>query len=231
MDYFKLYKNLIHDAKTNPKLNEYKEKHHIIPKCMGGTDVSENLILLTARQHYLAHWLLYKMYRTPTLVHAWHSMSRIGVGQECRSINSHLFEYCKKERNKILSDQYSGSGNTFYGKKHTDETKRKLSEIHSGKVYKTQEQINDWVKRVAKKPKSDEHKRKISRCGLGMLQHIYTKEIIRVLLTDDRFNSNEWVNPRKLTPEKKYKCEHCDIITTPANLKRWHNEKCKHRKI
>lgn len=229
MNYFKIYENLIEDAKKNPKPDSYKELHHIVPKCMGGENSKYNLVLLTARQHYLAHWLLYKMYNTTELVHAWYSMSRIGNGQNERSINSHLFEYCKKRRNKILSERYSGEGNNFFGKKHSDETKKKLSEIHSGKIYKTQEQINDWVKTVAKKPKSDEHKSKISRKGLIMLQNLYTKEIVRVSKNDELCNNPDWVNPRKLNPEQKYKCEYCDVVTTASNLKRWHNQNCKRK--
>jgi hypothetical protein len=229
MNYSKIYNNLIQDAKDNPKSDLYKETHHIIPKCMFGDDSLNNLVELTARQHYLAHWLLYKIYKTKELAHAWHCMSVIGIGQKERSINSHLFEYCKKERNRILSEEYSGSGNNFFGKNHTEETKIKLSKIHSGKCYKTPEQIKEWVNSVAKRKKTTEHKSKIGRKGLVMLQNIYTKEIVRVPFDDSRCDDYAWVNPRKLSPEIKYKCEYCEIITTPSNLTRWHNENCKRK--
>lgn len=229
MNYLKIYQSLINDAKENPKADNYKEIHHIVPKCMGGDDSSENLVKLTARQHYLAHWLLYKIYKTSNLVHAWHAMSIVGVGQDERKINSRLFEYCKKERRKILSAKYSGKGNNFYGKTHTEETKKKISNIHHGKVYKTDQQIKKWVEDVAKQPKSEEHKKKIGRKGLVILQHIHTKEIVRVPSTDEKTLSKEWVNPRKLKPETKHKCKHCDMITTSSNIKRWHNDKCKRK--
>lgn len=229
MNYSKIYDALITDAKENPKPDEYKESHHIVPRCMGGDDSNDNLVKLTARQHYLAHWLLYKMYRTTSLVHAWHCMSRIGTGQADRTVNSHLFEYCKKHRATHLSKQYSGEGNNFYGKTHTEETKRRLSEIHAGKVYKTDDQITEWVETVAKRPKTKDHREKIGRKGLVMLQHITTKEIVRVPYSDSRLNSPEWVNPRKLNPEKTYKCLFCDVVTTASNLKRWHNDNCKRK--
>ena len=229
MNYSKIYENLILDAKFNPKRDDYKELHHIIPKCMGGDNSKENLIKLTARQHYLAHWLLYKMYKTPSLVHAWHSMCRICKGQVNRKVNSHLFEYCKRHRSKILSLEFTGKGNNFYGKTHSEETKQKMSSVHSGNCYKTKEQINEWVNFVAKKPKTKEHRDKIGRSGLGMLQNVHTKEIIRVALTDERFNSDDWVNPRKLNPETVYKCDYCDTVTTAGNLKRWHNDNCKRK--
>lgn len=40
--------------------DEYHERHHIMPKCMGGTNDEENLIDLYAREHYIAHELLAK---------------------------------------------------------------------------------------------------------------------------------------------------------------------------
>ena len=64
-----------------------------------------------------------------------------------------------------------------------------------------------------------------------MLQNINTLEIIRVPKTDSRANMNVWVNPRKIVAEKKHKCEHCDMVTSAGNLKRWHNDNCKKRKI
>jgi len=61
MNYKKAYENLCERGKLERDL-EYYEKHHIIPKCLGGNDLPANLSKLTAREHYIAHWLLYKMY-------------------------------------------------------------------------------------------------------------------------------------------------------------------------
>ena len=62
MDYKKNYENLI-KTRLNRKKKKgvYYEKHHIIPKCWGGSNKKENIINLTAREHYIAHWLLYRM--------------------------------------------------------------------------------------------------------------------------------------------------------------------------
>jgi hypothetical protein len=38
------------------------EKHHIIPKSLGGSDAKNNLVVFTPREHCLAHMLLAKMY-------------------------------------------------------------------------------------------------------------------------------------------------------------------------
>ena len=43
--------------------NTYLEKHHILPKSLGGNDEKDNLILLTAREHYISHMILHKAYK------------------------------------------------------------------------------------------------------------------------------------------------------------------------
>lgn len=62
MEYQKLYVNLLlkHGTEEKP-LNGYYERHHIVPKAMGGDDSKENLIYLSGRVHFLSHWILYKM--------------------------------------------------------------------------------------------------------------------------------------------------------------------------
>ena len=52
--------------------DEYHERHHIVPKCMGGTDEEDNLIDLFAREHFMAHKLLALENRdNDKLVYAW----------------------------------------------------------------------------------------------------------------------------------------------------------------
>jgi|688.fasta_scaffold647625_2 hypothetical protein len=61
MNYEKIYNQIIERAQTRI-LKEYKERHHIIPKCMGGMNNKENLVNLTAREHFICHWLLVRIY-------------------------------------------------------------------------------------------------------------------------------------------------------------------------
>lgn len=63
MNYQLIYNQIIERGKTRiPKEDEYYEKHHITPKCLGGGNEKENLIKLTAREHFLCHWLLIYIY-------------------------------------------------------------------------------------------------------------------------------------------------------------------------
>jgi hypothetical protein len=63
MDYQKIYNNIIERGK-NRILTGYKERHHIIPRCMGGANDTINLVFLTPEEHYVCHQLLVKLYPT-----------------------------------------------------------------------------------------------------------------------------------------------------------------------
>ena len=64
MDYRQIYNCLVDKRRQDPPQNGYVERHHIVPKCLGGNDEISNLVILTAREHYIAHILLAKIYRT-----------------------------------------------------------------------------------------------------------------------------------------------------------------------
>ena len=61
MEYKKIYNQIVERAK-NREIEGYTEEHHIIPKCMGGGDEKENLVKLTAKEHFLCHKLLCEIY-------------------------------------------------------------------------------------------------------------------------------------------------------------------------
>ena len=58
--YTQWYYNIIQLA-VNTQKNGYTERHHIIPKCLGGDNSKSNIVRVTAREHYICHWLLTKM--------------------------------------------------------------------------------------------------------------------------------------------------------------------------
>lgn len=66
MDYKRIYDNLIEKGRSRGKdkkaLSYYTETHHIIPRCMGGNNKDDNLVLLTYREHIIAHLLLCEVY-------------------------------------------------------------------------------------------------------------------------------------------------------------------------
>lgn len=61
MNYQTIYDRLIDRARVRV-LDGYCERHHVLPRCMGGEDNPANLVSLTAEEHYLAHQLLVKLH-------------------------------------------------------------------------------------------------------------------------------------------------------------------------
>lgn len=60
--YSKLYFKIINSAKNNIKeTNDGNQVHHIIPRCLGGTNSPDNLVVLTYKQHRIVHRLLINM--------------------------------------------------------------------------------------------------------------------------------------------------------------------------
>lgn len=71
MNYRKIHDAIIGSAKSreiDPLLNY--ERHHIIPKAMGGTDEDSNLVRLTVREHFVVHMLLWRIYRNRQMASA-----------------------------------------------------------------------------------------------------------------------------------------------------------------
>jgi hypothetical protein len=232
MNYKKIYDQLIQNAvmrQQNTTLNFYTERHHIVPKCMGGSNISSNLVRLTAREHFIAHKLLYKYYKTTKLAHAWFSMLRYSDNQY-RTFTARQYAEAKQAHVSALKT-YAGNKNPFFGKTHTPQTKEsiRLKKLGTRASEETKRKMSE--KRIGVK-KTKEHKEKIGRPGYVMLQNTETLQIVRIHKNNlVNYPSAKWVNPRKITPEKKYKCSHCDVVTSMGNLKRWHEDNCKQKGV
>ena len=62
MNYRKIYADIIRRAKERPKPNCYTERHHIVPKSLGGSNEKDNIVILTARESIsfaIGYWLRY----------------------------------------------------------------------------------------------------------------------------------------------------------------------------
>lgn len=101
MQYGKIYESLMSRAFGRKKLKRevagyvYYEKHHILPRCLGGVDTKDNLVLLTAEEHWLAHLLLVKMHPdNQKLIFACQAMSMAG-GNNSRTTNK-LFGWIRR---------------------------------------------------------------------------------------------------------------------------------------
>lgn len=98
---------------------EYHERHHIVPKCLGGTNDEDNLIDLFAREHFEAHRLL--ALENPEevgLSRAWFLMTHYKNNYEDRiEVSAEEYEEARTAYAKIMREKMSGSGNPMFGKK------------------------------------------------------------------------------------------------------------------
>ena len=115
------YIKLIELAKFNPP-SGMVEKHHIVPRSMGGSNKKENLVALSPRVHFIAHWLLWKAYKNGKMANAFWTMKL------CNGMRLNSKSY---EQAKAVAIEYMAS--TKRGKKASEATKLKMSLASKGK--------------------------------------------------------------------------------------------------
>lgn len=125
--YKKIYYNIVEKRKQFPisKENEYCESHHIIPKCLGGTDDSENIVNLTAREHLVVHKLLTKCTEGKakrSMYWAYHRMIYCNQGNV--KITSREYEHFRKTWSKFLSENHSSVTNSEWSEKVSQSLKK-----------------------------------------------------------------------------------------------------------
>ena len=105
--YTRWYYNIINRAQTR-QLNCYTERHHIVPKSLGGSNESFNLVSLTAREHFVCHMLLTKMVsgiQRQKMIHAWWAMATLKKDcQDRYRLNSFQYESIRQQYSKYFSN-------------------------------------------------------------------------------------------------------------------------------
>lgn len=180
MDYKKVHDSIIDRALSRKSVDGYTEKHHIVPKSMGGGNDKSNLVTLTAREHYIIHWLLFKIHRNQEMAFAWHRMTH-GKASVKRYV-SHTFTYARKTRAAYVSA-------FLKGKSLTEKHKSRLSAAKSGKTYADMGRGESALKgrklseahkaKLASKPiqkHTDEAKQKCSVSKLGEKNPMFGKK-------------------------------------------------------
>ena len=176
MNYIKIYWSIIHNRLHN-KVDGYVEHHHIIPRSEGGNDDKSNIVALTAREHYICHLLLAKIYND-------YKMLSAVVFMQCKTkrqkrdfkFNSHLYEQIRKDFSIKNSEAHKGKPSWNKGRKWSDATKAKISNSKRGQQSwlkgkhlsaETKAKLSAARKGKKFKPLSDEHKKAISEGNKG----------------------------------------------------------------
>jgi hypothetical protein len=201
MNHEKVYNLIIQKATSENRIKHngaYYENHHIIPKCVGGINSKENLILLTAKEHYICHELLTYIYpKNRNLAVALMRMSgyrtkyKVSARDYARAKENLSNTAISKETRDKLS-------NVWKDRKHTTTSKEKMREQKLG------EKNPMFGKISPNKGKT----------------YSFTEQQRKNLS-----KSMEGKSP-KINSMKK-ECEYCHKSFTIPCYKHWHGERCK----
>ena len=170
MDYRRIHNQIIERAKHR-ELIGYAERHHIIPRCLGGDDSVDNIVLLTAREHFIVHKLLCRIYpNEDKLFFAYRMMAVMKNSKD----NERDYYISAREFEEIRILANEKIGNTMRGRKlpprpreviekviatrkrngyrHSAETRKKISEKNKGRQL-TEEHIQNLRKSHLNNPK------------------------------------------------------------------------------
>ncbi len=107
--YTKCYFSIINKAKSRvTDINQYSEKHHIIPKSLGGTNDTINLITLSAREHFICHLLLTKMVSGAFKRKMEYASHMMLVGSNRYIPSSHVYRMLKEKFRENMSIRCTG---------------------------------------------------------------------------------------------------------------------------
>lgn len=152
MNYHSHYERLIARARIRV-LSGYVEVHHILPKCLGGANDAQNLVQLTAEEHFVAHQLLHKMY---PLIHGLAFALVNMTGNPHGQRNNKLYGWMRKAHIKALSgwmkarwkdSEYQTKHRASMAELHADKERmakicNAVSARHNGRVKSEQERAN-----------------------------------------------------------------------------------------
>jgi len=164
--YSKYYFNIVTSAKARTlAIATYVEKHHIIPRSLGGLNDADNIVKLTAREHLVCHQLLIKMtsgiQKSKMAFAAWRMVFSNRKHKRVK-VTARVYESIKLEMS-IAAKERSKSY------RHSPESKQKISESKIGKSRDVTWGDKISVANTGKKrsPLSADTKEKISKSLVG----------------------------------------------------------------
>jgi hypothetical protein len=141
MDYARHYILLMRKAQGR-EAPAVRERHHVFPVSIyGKNDITVNL---TPREHYVAHVLLYRAFKhrygrkdkkTIKMLAAVILLGNANFNEGKRRISSRVYEQISKENRALQSELMKGKNNRNYGKKHSPESRKKISEGLAGRKH------------------------------------------------------------------------------------------------
>jgi hypothetical protein len=252
MNYEAIYNNIISIA-THRECSSltYYEKHHIIPKCLGGNNNASNIIKLTAKEHFICHRLLFRFKIGAEKVKMGYALHRMmfpnNSSQNERKITSRTYQILK-----VIYSFIRGPLHHWYGKNHSNESrmlcsiskKGELNPMYGKKPWnfeltkhdhpsliKTEETCNKISRSLKGRKRSPEECKAISLGLTGKTKTTEHKEKISKKLKGRMLSDETKIkmsNTRQGKAQPKIECPYCNKVGGTA-MHRWHFENCKNK--
>ena len=207
MNYVRIYNIIVARGKERI-IDGYKESHHIVPKCMGGTNDTNNLVFLTPEEHYIAHQLLVKIFPNNRQL-AYAAILMTSSTKHVNRVNNKLYGWLRKRASEAMSKALlenhhnKGKPANNRGIPHTQETKDKISLANKGRTAHNKG-----------KPGLSGENNPMYGVPSPNTGKVASRE------TRDKMSAAKLARP-------KLECKHCGKIMDPANFKKYHDNKCK----
>lgn len=139
--YINWYISLIRKAQNRTILNGYFEKHHVFPKSIFGNN--DFVVNLTAREHFIAHKLLYKIYLLrygfdhKFTIYMLKAITYMATREEIKN-NSRMYDECRRAASLAMSGENNPSVKYGFSEDH----RRKLSECGKGRPHSEEHKNN-----------------------------------------------------------------------------------------
>lgn len=163
MNYKAVYDKLMQKARNRGCVSGYSEKHHVVPRCLGGSNSKDNLVVLTAEEHFLAHQLLVKIHPGNHKL-AYAAQAMVFKNDKTRRSNK-LYGWLKRRLAQASADKMKCCNpmNTAEGRKNFEEAMkshsqkvsgansgkaRKIVCVETGQEFETRSAAGEWLRSI-----------------------------------------------------------------------------------
>lgn len=226
MNYQKIYDTLVSRAGSRPRKDGvYYERHHIIPRCLGGNDSSDNIACLTAEEHYLAHQLLVKLHpgHYGICFAAFRMTTHTGGGR----MTNRLYGWIRKrlaqnvpKRGPMAQEVKTKLSAAKKGKGWGEGMRASMAQYYSTRVMSNEERVNRSVASTGR-THSEETKRKISEAMTGksrpdhyrkkMSEYWRTQDVSRLHTPEARAKAAESLRGRPKSEDHRRKLAEANV--------------------
>ncbi len=238
------YFSIIEKAKeaNRTKGEQYYEKHHIIPRALGGKNNKDNLVLLIPEEHYLCHSLLPDFCEGKArrdMIYAWNLLNNTREITGLKIIGPEKYGKLKREFATNISEQKKNFAQTEEGKEmHRLQGEKLRVFYHTEEGFKFRKRKGEQKRSFYQSPAGQKlaesqsiENKKFARTEEGKENHLLQSEKARLFYQSKKGKKvikdrNEKISETKSNHTKK-ECPHCGRPIGPSNYKRHVDKYCK----